>query len=325
MKRRDFIAGLCGATALWPVAGEADRARRIGVLLHLPEGSMDAQVRLITFRLALTMLGWIESDNITVDLRLTGGNAELAARHAAELAAANPDILISGNAAMSLALQRATRTIPTVFTEVIDPVGQGLVADLAHPGGNITGVMMFDTPFAAKWLELLRAIKPDLTHVMVIHDPAERSSKGFLAAIERAAPAGMQLSPAAVSGGSDIAEVFDSARDIAGLGAIALPGAIVTQRRKEIVTRAAERRIPIVSGLREDTAGGGLASYGVNATDLYRQAASYVDRILRGETPAELPVQAAARQELVVNLATATALGLALPPALLDRADQVIK
>jgi putative ABC transport system substrate-binding protein len=329
LKRRDFIAGLCSAAVLSPQHGAAQtpgRMRRVGVLMHLPERSLEGQLRIITFRLALTMAGWSEDGNLQVDYRWTGGNRELADSHATELIGANPDVLVSGNSEVTLALQRATRTIPIVFAEVIDPVSYGLVAGLAHPGRNITGFMMFEASLAAKWLELLQSIKPDVTRVIVMYDPDEPPSKGFLAAIAQAAgPRGLQISSTAVSSASDIEQFFDNAGDPAGLGAIQLPGSIMARHRNLILAQAAARKLPMVYGLRDNPARGGLASYGVNSIDLYREAASYVDRILKGEKPADLPVQAASRHELVINMKTARALGLDLLPGLLGRADDVIE
>ena len=329
MKRRDVIAGLCSTIALLPSLATAEtpgRARRLGVLLHLPERSMFGQLRLIAFRLALTMAGWNEGDNLEIDTRWSGGDRKLADRYAADLVAANPDVLIASDSDMALALQRATKSIPIVFAEAIDPVGYGLVADLYQPGGNITGLMMFDPSMAVKWLELLKQIKPGITRVAVMHDPTVPVSQRFIAAIEKAASSsGVQVVATAMRNEADIKQFFDNVGRPASLGAIALPAPIMAQHRSLIVEAAVARRLPIVSAFRDDPERGGLASYGADGLDQYRPAAFCVDRILKGETPAELPVQTAWRYLLVINSQTARAIGLDLSPSLLASADEIIK
>jgi putative ABC transport system substrate-binding protein len=218
------------------------------------------------------------------------------------------------------------QTIPIVFAEVIDPVANGLVVGLARPGGNITGFTMFETSLAAKWLELLKQIAPNVSRAGAIYDPATPSSPGFLATVEAAAPSfGVQLSSTAVGSAADIEKFFDRVAAEANGGIIVFPGSIMSIHRKLIADLAVARRLPVVYGLRDNPASGGLASYGVNSVELYRQAASYVDRILRGEAPGNLPVQAATRFELVINLKAARALGIEVSPALLGQADEVIE
>jgi putative tryptophan/tyrosine transport system substrate-binding protein len=329
LRRREFIAGLCGAAVASPGAGLAQapsRLRRVGVLMHLPENSPEGQARIAAFRGGFERLGWSEGRNVQIDYRWAGGNPELAKKYAAELTNSNPEVILTGNSEVARAMQAATRTIPIVFAEIIDPIAYGLVAALARPGGNVTGFMMFETALAAKWLELLKEIKPDVTRIAVIYDQTIPPAAGFLATLERAAPsAAVQISTTAVRGAADIERFFDTTAVTSTLGAIELPASIMAVHRKLIIGLAAAHGLPVVYGLRDNPVNGGLASYGVNSVDLYRQAASYVDRILKGEVPSDLPVQAASRYELVINLKTARALGLEISPALLGRADEVIE
>ena len=294
--------------------------------MHLPENGPEGQARVAAFLSAFEKLGWNEGRNVQIDVRWAGGRPELALKYAAELINEKPDVILTGNSEVAKALQAATPTIPIVFAEIIDPISYGLVASLAHPGGNITGFMMFETTLAGKWLELLRQIKPDLRRVVVMYDPTIPPIASFLTALaEAASSSALQISTTAVRDAADIEKFFDTAGDAAGLGAIELPGSIMAVHRKLIISLASAHRLPMVYGLRDNPVNGGLASYGVNSVDLYRQAASYVDRILRGEAPRNLPVQAASRYELVINLKTAKALGLEISPLLLGRADEVIE
>jgi putative ABC transport system substrate-binding protein len=329
LKRRDFITGLCSTAALAPRVGLAqapNRPRRVGVLMHHPESDAGGQARVAAFRNGFEKLGWSDGRNVRIDIRWTAGNPDLAQQHAVELAGLNPDVILTGNTEVSLAIQRATQTIPMVFAEVIDPIAYGLVASLARPGGNVTGFMMFETTLGAKWLELLKQIAPGASRVAVIYDPSIPSTAGFLATIEAAAPSNaVQILSHPVRNAADIERFFAASGDTAGLAAIELPGSIMAVHRNLIIGLAAAHRLPMVYGLRDNPANGGLASYGVNSVELYRQAASYVDRILKGDTPSNLPVQAASRYELVINLKTANALGLEVPAALLGRADEVIE
>jgi len=298
----------------------------VGVLLQLPEDSVDGQRRITAFRRAFGTFGWEEGRNVKIDYRWIAGNRELLDNYAQELVGTNPEVLLAGNGEVARALQRVTRSIPIVFAETIDPVVDGLVAGLAHPGGNITGFMMFETSLAGKWLELLRALKPDVKVVAVMYDPTVPASRVLLPTLAQAASAaGLHVSISAVSSEADIEQFFESARDIPRSGAIQLPGSIMGRYRNLIVKLAAEHGLPMIYGLRDNTAKGGLASYGVDSVRLYEQAASYVDRILKGEKPADLPVQAASRYELVINLKAANALGLHLSPELLASADELIE
>jgi putative ABC transport system substrate-binding protein len=329
LKRRAFIAGICGVAMLTPRAGSGqapNRLRRVGVLMHLAENTREGQLRVEAFRGSFEKLGWSDGRNVNLSYRWAAGSAELAKQYAVELAGSSPDILLAGNSQVCRALQQATKTIPIVFAEVIDPIGNGLVAGLTRPGGNITGFTMFETSLAAKWLELLKQIAPNVVRAGVIYDPATPSSPGFLAAVEGAAPSfGVQLSSAAIGSAADVENFFGQIAAEPDGGIIVFPGSSMSIHRKLITENAATRRLPVIYGLRDNPVNGGLASYGVDSVDLYRQAATYVDRILRGETPGSLPVQAATRFELVINLKTAKALGLEISPALLGRADEVIE
>jgi putative tryptophan/tyrosine transport system substrate-binding protein len=329
VQRREFILGIGSAAALSPRAGLAQapaRLRRIGVLMHLPENSAEGKARIDAFWSGFEKLGWSEGRNVRVDVRWTGGNPDLAKAYAAELVDSRPDVLLAGNSEVTKALRSATPTIPIVFAEIIDPISYGLVASLARPGGNMTGFMMFETSLAAKWLELLKQMKPEMARLAVMYDPTMPSAGGFLTALEQAAAfSAVPISATAVRNAPDIERFFATLGDAASLGAIELPGSIMAFHRKLIIGLAIEHRLPMVYGLRDNPVNGGLASYGVNSVDLYRQSASYVDRILKGEVPMDLPVQAADRYELVINLKSAKAIGLELPPALLARADEVIE
>ncbi|SCB55525.1 putative ABC transport system substrate-binding protein [Bradyrhizobium shewense] len=300
--------------------------RHLGIMMQLPESSAEGQLRIKAFLGAFGRLGWNEGRNVRIDYRWTAGNRELLDSYARELVDADPDALLAGNGEVARALQRVTRVIPIVFAETIDPVVDGLVAELAHPGGNITGFMMFETSLAGKWLELLRALKPDVKVVAVMYDPTVPASRTLLPTVAQAASAaGLQVSISAVSDETDIKQFFESAHYIPGTGAIQLPGSIMGRYRNLIVKLAAEHRLPMIYGLRDNTVRGGLASYGVDSVRLYEQAASYVDRVLKGEKPADLPVQAATRYELVINLKAAKQLEIEPSPALLARADEVIE
>jgi putative ABC transport system substrate-binding protein len=329
LQRRRFIAGLLALVTFRPFSAKGQPAahvRRLGVLLQVPENSPEGLRRITAFRRAFKVLGWDEGRNVQIEYRWTGGIRELADAYASELVGANPEVLLAGNAEVTLALQRASRTIPIVFAEIIDPVSNGLVAGLAKPGGNITGFMMLETAIAGKWLELLQALKPDVRRVALMYDPGVPASNGFLAVIEQVdSKSGLRISSTPVRSGADIEQFFESTRDNAALGAIQLPGSIMALHRKFIVRLAAEYRLPMIYGLRDNTEKGGLASYGVDSVHLYEQAASYVDRILKGENPADLPVQAATRYELVINLKAAKALGLEVSPELITRADELIE
>ena len=328
MKRRQFIALVGGAVFAWPSAARAqpsDRMRRIGVLLAYKEDDPEAKARLAAFRAALAKLGWSEGRNINIEYRWTAGDPERARVYAAELVALKPDVIFAAPTSIAVTLRRETQSVPIVFAQVADPVGAWLVASLARPGGNITGFAHFEFPIGAKWLELLKQIAPNVTRVAVLYDPANPASTGYLPMMETAAQAlAVKIYPTAVRDAAEIERTIDAfAREPNG-GLIPIPGPVMAQREL-IISLANRHRLPNVYAFRSHPVGGGLASYGVDIIDLYGSAASYVDRILKGDNPAELPVQHATKFELVINLKTAKALGLTVPSTLLARADEVIE
>ncbi len=332
MKRRDFITLLGGAAAapslLWPRAARAqhgERMRRIGVLMYLPADDPEGQARFAALVQALTQLGWTEGRNLRIDTRWA--NADDIRSHAMELAALAPDVLVAGTGTASAApLLQATRTVPIVFVTVIDPVGAGFVASLAQPGGNATGFMIFEYSMSGKWLEVLKEIAPRVTRAAVLRDPAVASGIGQFGAVQIVAPSlGVQVTPVDVRDAGEIERALTAfARGLNG-GLIVTGTAVAFGHRDLIISLANRHRLPAVYWHRRFVASGGLISYGPDTIDPFRRAAGYVDRILKGEKPADLPVQAPTKYELVINLKTAKALGLDMPPALLARADEVIE
>ena len=329
MKRREFIT-LLGGAAAWPLVARAqqpERMRRVGVLMGQAADDPEAQTRVAAFVQGLQELGWSDGRNVRIEIRWPAGDADRARRYAAELVAFAPDVILApGNFTMGPLLQ-ATRSVPIVFGSIIDPVGAGFVESLARPGGNATGFILFEYAMSAKWLELLKQIAPSVTRVAVIRDPAIPSGVGQWGAIQTAAPSfGVEVSPI---------NVRDDPRGIEGAvatfarasnGGLILTGsALAGLHRNLIITLAARHKLPAVYFERFYIAAGGLMSYGPNLVDQFRRAAGYVDRILRGEKPADLPVQAPTKFELVINLKTAKTLGLEVPPTLLARADEVIE
>jgi putative tryptophan/tyrosine transport system substrate-binding protein len=328
--RRQFITLLGGAAAAWPLAARAqqpDRMWRIGVLMAAAASDPEFQARIGAFQQGLALLGWTDGRNVRIDTRWATTNADDIRRHAAELAALAPDVILAGTGTTTVApLLQVTRTVPIVFVVVIDPVGAGFVARLARPGGNATGFLMFEYGLSGKWLDLLKEIAPGVARVAVLRDPTIASGIGQFGAIQSAAPSlRMEASPV------DVRDVSEIERDIAVFARSANGGVIVTaspeasRHRDLIVTLAARHRLPTIYASRYFVIEGGLISYGPDILDQYRRAASYVDRILKGEKAAELPVQAPTKYELVINLKTAKALGLEVPPSLLARADEVIE
>jgi putative ABC transport system substrate-binding protein len=328
MRRREFITFLGGAAAMWPLAARAqqsDRVRRIGVLMASTADDQEFQARLAAFTQALTQLGWSEGRNLRIDIRWA--TADDIRRHAAELAALAPDVLVAGTGTATVApLLQATRTVPIVFVGVIDPVGAGFVASLAEPGGNATGFTIFEYSMSGKWLELLKEIAPNVTRVAVLRDPAIASGIGQFGAVQIVAPSmGVVLSPVDVRDAGEIERAITTLGHSSNGGLIVTASPLATIHRNLIVTLAARYKLTAVYSARYFAAAGGLISYGGDFLDQSRRAASYVDRILKGEKPADLPVQAPTKYELVINLKTAKALGLTVPPTLLARADEVIE
>jgi putative ABC transport system substrate-binding protein len=330
MQRRDFIRLLGGATAAWPLAARAqqsDRVRRIGVLVAATADDPDYQARIAAFQQGLQQLGWSDGRNVHIDTRWATTKPDDIRRHAAELAALAPDVILAGTGTATVApLLQATRTVPIVFAVVIDPVGAGFVDSLARPGGNATGFTVFEYGMSGKWLELLKQIAPAVTRAAVLRDPTIASGIGQFAAVQAVSPAlGVDLSAVDVRDAGEIERAVTAfARSSIG-GLIVTASALATRHRDLIIGLAARLRLPAVYPYRYFVTVGGLISYGPDFVDQYWQAAGYVDRVLKGEKPAELPVQAATKYELAINLKTAKALGLTMPPAVLARAGEVIE
>jgi putative ABC transport system substrate-binding protein len=329
MRRREFISLLCGATVAWPIAARAqqgDRMRRVGILL--PAAANDAvwQDRLGAFLQGLGLLGWTIGRNLRVDTRWATPNAAEIRKHAAELAALAPDAILAAATSSVLPLLQATRTVPIIFTATNDPVGAGFVDSLARPGGNATGFMNWEFSMGAKWLELLKQIAPGVTRVAVLRDASQGFTINVFTAIQTVAPSlGMEVIPVNMRDAGEIEQSVANFARLSNGGLIPSPSAAVVQHRDLIVTLAARHKLPAIYWERFFVTAGGLMSYGPDLTEAYRQAAGYVDRILKGEKPADLPVQAATKFELVINLKTAKALGLTLPNSLLSRANELIE
>jgi putative ABC transport system substrate-binding protein len=332
MQRRDFITLLGGAAAIWPMVARAQQDGRVRRIGFLATGARDdaggpSQRRLGAFRRGLANnLGWIEGRNLVIDERWPGTNPEHLRAAAAEIAGLRPDVIFVSNSSALAAIRRTTGTIPIVFAVVADPVGQGFVSSLAQPGGNITGFAAYEFALATKVLELLKKMAPGVTRVAVVYDPVQPSSTGTLAELEAvAASLGVQLSKASVRNANEIERAIDAlAREPNG-GLYVQASPATALHRELVVALAARHRLPAVYSLRYFAASGGLASYGVDDADLSRLAASYVDRILKGEKPADLPVQLPTKFEFVINLKTAKAMGLVLSPEVLALADEVIE
>jgi putative ABC transport system substrate-binding protein len=330
MQRREFITLLGGAAFAWPRAAraqQADRMRRVGVLDSRAADDLEGRARLAVFLQGLQELGWIEGRNLRIDYRFAAADADRTRTYAAELVALAPDVILSQASASIAALLQRTRTVPIVFVNIIDPVGAGYVARLARPGGNATGFTLFEYSLSGKWLELLKEVAPNLTRIAILRDSATATGIGQFAAIEAMAPPsfGVELSPI------DVRDAGEIERGVAAFAGESNGGLIVTASSGAVVNReliimlAARHRLPAVYPFRFYVSNGGLISYGPDTTDQFRRAAGYVDRILKGEKPADLPVQAPTKYELAINLKTAKALGLTVPPLLLAGADQVIE
>jgi putative ABC transport system substrate-binding protein len=329
MRRREFITLLGGATVAWPLAAHAqqgERVRRIGVLMNLSAEDPEGQARLATFQQELRVLGWSVGGNLRIDYRWGAGNPDRIRTFATELVTLAPDVILSIGSPSVAALQQATRTVPTVFVTVVDPVGSGFVDNLARPGGNITGFSLFEYSIGGKWLELLREIAPRLTRAAVIRDAALATGGGQMGAIQAVAPLiGMAVTPFNVRDAGDIEGAIATFAQSSNGGLIVTGSTLAAVNRGLIIRLVAEHKLPAIYFARYFVDGGGLISYGPDLLDQYRRAASYVDRILKGEKPADLPVQAPTKYELVINLKTAKALGLEIPSSVLARADEVIE
>jgi putative ABC transport system substrate-binding protein len=329
MKRREFIALLGGAAAAgWPLAARAQQPalRRIGVLNPFAETDPQVRANLAAFRQALQTLGWIDGRSVHIDYRWGDADTERIRRQAQELVAFGPDVILVSSALGLQPLLQETRRIPIVFTQIADPVGAGLAASLARPGGKITGFTVAEFSTVGKLLEVLKDVAPQVSRVAVILNPDQIPQAGMVRAIEsNAALLKVQVTASPARNTAEIERAIDQfAREPEG-GLIVLPNPVTEGNRKLIIAMAARHRLPAAYFFRHFVADGGLISYGVDQADQFRQAASYIDRILRGEQPADLPIQQPTKYELVVNLKTAKALGLEVPPSLLARADEVIE
>jgi putative ABC transport system substrate-binding protein len=329
MRRREFITLLGSAGAAWPVVAlgqQRERMRRVGVLTNLSESDTEGRARDEAFVQELRQLGWIEGGNLQIDRRFTAGDEALVRQYARELVGLEPNVIVTTGSAGLVPLLRETRTLPLVFTIVPDPVGAGFVDSLARPGGNATGFVQFEFGLSAKWLELLKEVAPDVTRVAVLREPGLTAAIAQFAALQAVAPSlRMELVPLNFRDQADIERVVASFARSQSDGMVVTSGPLAAVHRKTIIATAARHKLPAVYVSRFTALDGGLISYGPDFVDQFRGAATYVDRILKGEKPADLPVQAPTKYELVVNLKAAKALGLSLPPSLLARANEVVE
>jgi ABC-type uncharacterized transport system substrate-binding protein len=327
MQRREFIT-LLGGTAAWPLAARAQQSepmRRIGALTGIGDDEF-AQARFAVFAQALAQLGWIEKRNVRIDYRWGGGDIDKTRKHATELAAATPDVIFATGTPAVEQLLKATRTVPIVFAFTPDPVGAGIVESLSQPGGNATGFLQFEYSLSGKWLELLKQIAPGVTRAAVLRDPAITAGIGQFAVVQSVAPSlGVEVVPISVQNTAEIERGVTAFARSGDRGLIVTASALALVHRELIVALAARHKLPAVYAFRDLVTTGGLISYGADFIDQYRRAAGYVDRILKGARPADLPVQAPTKYELVINLKTAKTLGLEMPASLLARADELIE
>jgi len=329
LRRREFISLLGGTAVAWPVAARAqqpERMRRIGVLSAFADDDPDMQAWLPAFRQGLERLGWSEGRNVRIDTRFARANVDQHQALAKELVALQPDVIVAQTTPVVTALQRESRALPIVFVYVSDPVGSGLVASLARPGGNLTGLLLYEASIVGKWLAMLREIAPRIARAALVADPKTPIYDYFLRAAEAIAPSlAIELVPSPVETAADIERAIESFARAPNGGLFLPPNATIVLHRDLIIALAARHRLPAVYAFRFFVADGGLMSYAIDQVDMFRQTASYVDRILRGANPADLAVQAPTRYETAVNLKTAKALGLTVPPGVLVAADEVIE
>ncbi len=329
MRRREFVTLLGGAAVTWPLAVRAqqrEKMRRIGALMPYAANDPQVQIRNAAFLQGLQQLGWTVGQNIQIDYRWSRGNMDDTRKYAAELVALAPDVIFAPGSATVGPLRQATRSVPIVFVLVVDPVGSGFINSLARPGGNATGFTSYDYGIGAKWLEVLKEIAPSVTRAAVIRDPAIATGLGMWAAIQSVSPsAAIEVSPVNMTDAGEIERAVAAFARSPNGGLIVTGGALTILHRDLIVALAARHKLPAVYYERYYVAAGGLISYGVDTVDQFRRAPTYVDRILKGEKPTDLPVQQATKYSLVINLKTAKALGLDVPPTLLARADEVIE
>ena len=326
--RRELLVALGGAAAAWPLAARAQpkRMRRIGVLMGLVANDPEAQSRVVAFENGLRELGWVKGRDLSIEYRWAG-DGNLLRDDAAELLAMAPDLILANSTPVTAALREHSGAVPIVFTQVTDPVGQGLVPNLAHPGGNLTGFTSFEFSIGTKWLEALKQTAPRVTRVALVFNPQSAPYADlFLRPVEAAAPSFSVVSiRAAVHDPANVDRVFDAlAREPNG-GLVVLPDISMINYREAVIALAARHHVPAIYPFRFFAASGGLMSYGTDVTEVFRRAATYVDRVLKGTTPGELPIQTPTKYELIINLKTAKALGLSIPPGLLAIADEVIE
>ena len=329
MKRREFISLIGGAAAAWPVAVRAQepgRMRRVSVLLAFFDSDPEGQPRIAAFQHELENLGWTEGRNIQIEYRWASGDADRFRAFAAELVAARPDVLVAHTSPSAQALARATRTIPIIFAMVSDPVGSGLTASLSEPGRNATGFTIFETSMGAKWVEFLKQLSPRLARVGLLFNPATGSGSIYLPSVEAAARSfGIESTHTTVSSAAEIDDAIAALSRRPDSGLIVMPDVFMTNHRDLITALATRHALPAIYSFRYFAEGGGLISYGIDVSDIFRRAAGYVDKVLRGAMPSNLPVQHPDKFELVINLKTATALRLDVPRILLARANEVIE
>jgi len=328
MRRREFIGLLGGATTAWPLAVQAqqgEQIRRVGILSQYREGDAEGQTSIAALQRGLEDLGWREGHNIRFDIRWAAGDPNKARAFAKEMIGMAPDVIVPSSNLVTTIVQQETRTIPIVFILVGDPVGSGYVASMARPSGNVTGFAVVENEIAGKWVEILHEIAPQVSRVGFIFHPETSANVGLLHAAEPAARSGVKVIPLGVHDSSEIQRVITTFATEPGGGLIAAPHAITFANRDLIVELAARFRLPAVYAFRNFVTSGGLVSYGANPIELWRQGASYVDRVLKGAKPADLPALFPTKYELVVNIKTAKALGLDVPQNLLARADEVIE
>ncbi len=329
MRRRDFISLLGGAAAAWPFVARAqpgEGVRRIGVLIDLPEADPEAQARVRGFREGLERRGWSQNHNVRIVYRFAAGNTGRIQVFAKELVALRPDVILAHGRTVTAALQQESRTVPIVFASVSDPIGSGFITSLARPGGNLTGLLLYEAGIAGKWISMLKEIAPGLTRCALLANPKTTSYGYFLRSAEAAAPAlAVDLAPSPVENAADIERSIADFARVPNGGLVVLPDVTNNIHRDLIVALTARHRVPAVYTAGFFVKAGGLMAYAVNYVNMYRQAASYVNRILRGDKPTDLPVQAPTKYETVINLKTAKALDLIVPPGILVAADEVIE
>jgi putative tryptophan/tyrosine transport system substrate-binding protein len=329
MRRREFIT-LLGGAAVWPLAAPAQqpkKVQRIGVLMGLVASDPEAQSRVAVFEQGLRELGWVKGRNLSIEYRWAGGGENELRNHATELLAITPDLILANSTPVTAALREQSQVVPIVFTQVTDPVGEGLVPNLAHPGGNLTGFTSFEFSIGTKWLQALKQIAPLVTQVALVFNPDSAPFANlFLRPVEAATPA-FSVTPivVAVRAADDLDRMFNALVRETNGGLMVLSDLGMTNHREAFIALAAQHRVPAVYPFRYFAASGGLMSYGTDVAEVFRRAATYVDHILRGTSPGDLPVQAPNKYDLVINLKTAKALGLTVPPSLLALADEVIE